>query len=145
MHPHGAFGGVFGAPGRLIAREGWRSIFAGIRVPLIIGAPMNTAYFGFYHVLKSAGMKWTDHRAPSTVIVAAGAGAELLSSSLFVPFEVVRSRLQLGINPSVATAGLVPATTNYRGIVHALSRIHQREVCDRDRALAAAVSTEFAI
>ncbi len=58
----------------------------------------------------------------------AGGVAEFCSSILFVPFDVVRSRLQLGCNPNRATGGLVPDTRNYPSISAALSSIWRKEV-----------------
>jgi hypothetical protein len=58
----------------------------------------------------------------------AGGVAEFCSSILFVPFDVVRSRLQLGCNPNRATGGLVPDIRNYPSISAALSSIWRKEV-----------------
>ena len=69
----------------------------------------------------------------SGVHFVAGGVAEFCSSILFVPFDVVRSRLQLGCNPHRATGGLVADTKNYPSIANALGSIWRREVWGASR------------
>lgn len=57
-----------------------------------------------------------------------GAMSELSSSIVYVPFEVVRTRLQLGSNPNLVTNGFIKNESNYRNTVNALVSIGAREV-----------------
>ncbi len=107
--------------------EGWGGVLAGMSVPLIVSAPSTAAYFGVYHMLKQAGMAITDGQGASAVIVAAGAAAEVAASILFLPAEVARARLQLGVNPNRATGGLVKDTVNFNGFFDAVRGIHRRQ------------------
>lgn len=111
----------------LCRAEGWGGVLAGMSVPLLVSAPSTAAYFGVYHVLKQAGMSFTDGQGASAVIVAAGAAAEVAASILFLPAEVARARLQLGTNPHRATGGLVKDTVNFNGVFDAVRSIYRRQ------------------
>lgn len=149
VHPSSGYGGLLGN-GRLIlaqgtvprrhARaaahapplppcdtEGWRGIMAGVSVPLLVAAPSTAGYFGVYHVLKQWGLGLAGKDHASAVILGAGAAAELVTTLLVLPSEVIKSRLQLGSNPSRATGGMVPSATNFRGMWHAGRSILHKE------------------
>ena len=64
----------------------------------------------------------------SAVHFVAGGAAEFCSSILFVPFDVVRSRLQLGSNPNRATGGVVADTKNFGSVREAFRCIRRIEV-----------------
>lgn len=68
----------------------------------------------------------TEHQR-QLVYAGAGVAAELMSSVIFVPTEVVKSKLQLGVNPYRATGGMVQATTNYRSAVEAVRHVTRTE------------------
>jgi len=87
--------------------------------------PANAAYFFTYEALKRVGLSATGGSYDAAVFFIAGALSELSSSLVFVPFDVVKSRLQLGANPSRATGGLVAATTNYASLPAALAGIYR--------------------
>jgi len=57
----------------------------------------------------------------------AGALSELASSVVVVPQEVIKSRMQLGANPSVSTGGWLTTQSNYRNAVHAIVSIVREE------------------
>jgi len=61
------------------------------------------------------------------VYLAAGVAAELFSSMIFIPAEVVKSKLQLGVNPSRATGGAVQATTNFAGPIDAVRQVVRQQ------------------
>ena len=92
-------------------------------------SPMCAAlYFGTYEYLKEASERYSTLQAHSGIVAfAAGAASEVAISSISVPAEVVKSRLQLGRNPRNATRGLVTKSSNYRNMVHAVCSIVQRE------------------
>jgi hypothetical protein len=111
--------------------EGLRGIFAGMSVTALIAGPTTATYFGAYHLFRERGSAWAGTAPgaapPAAVVLAAGGAAEFTASMLFVPFDVIKTRLQLGANPSRATGGVVPDATNFRGMVDAGRQIVRRE------------------
>lgn len=47
---------------------------------------------------------------------------------IHMPKQVVKSRMQLGRNPSLGSTGFVKSTVNYRNTIHALMSIATKEV-----------------
>ncbi|KAL0583664.1 hypothetical protein ABG067_006477, partial [Albugo candida] len=92
-------------------------------------SPMCAAlYFGTYEYLKQSSERYSFLQAHTGMVYfAAGAASELAISSISVPAEVVKSRLQLGRNPRNATGGMVMRSENYRNTMHAIHSIVQRE------------------
>ena len=100
---------------------------AGVSVPMLVAAPVTAAYFGLYHMFKQWGLAAAGPERASLVILAAGASAELLTSVITIPSEVIKSRLQLGANPHRATGGLLEQTRNFAGIWDAGRCIYRRQ------------------
>ena len=61
------------------------------------------------------------------LIFETGAIGELTSSIFYVPFDVVKTRMQLGDNPHLASNGTIQSNSNYRNTFHALRSIFQNE------------------
>lgn len=127
VHPTSAYGGFLGAAGLIYREEGLRGLTAGVSVTMLASAPCTAVYFAAYESVKRVGLKHCPEGWEPLVHFGAGAASELGSSLLFVPADVVRSRLQLGVNPSRATGGLVSATRNYPSIYRAFSSIARQE------------------
>eukprot|EP01138_Halocafeteria_seosinensis_P009229 gb/GECG01009432.1/.p1 GENE.gb/GECG01009432.1/~~gb/GECG01009432.1/.p1 ORF type:complete len:451 (+),score=52.01 gb/GECG01009432.1/:1-1353(+) len=134
MHPKSLYGGFLGNPLKLIREEGLRGIFAGWQVTALVAAPMCACYFGGYHLAKNT---FTDvaskfgldesNSLMAAIILVSGAFAEFVSSFVFVPCEVIKSRLQLGKSPKRATGGMVGDEANYRGIADAVRGIVRKQ------------------
>lgn len=100
----------------------------------LVAAPMSACYFGGYHLAKNTltdvandfGLE-ESNTLIAAIILVSGATAELVSSFIFVPCEVVKSRLQLGCSPRRATGGMVLDERNYRGMGDAVKGILQRQ------------------
>ena len=84
----------------------------------------NAVYFTAYERLKYTLNTAVGPGFEPVVYFAAGGLAELFSSLLVVPMEVVKARLQLGVNPSRATGGLVAMTTNFTGVRDAFCGVY---------------------
>ena len=124
VHPRGDYGSLLGAARLLAREEGVRGLFAGLRATLAQGPPSTAVYFLTYEAAKAAGLRATEGRHADAVFFASGAASELFASVVFVPLEVVKSRMQLGANPSRATGGVVASTTNFRTVREALAGIY---------------------
>ena len=124
VHPRGDYGSLLGAARLLAREEGARGLFAGLRATLAQGPPSTAVYFLTYEAAKAAGLRATEGRHADAVFFASGAASELFASVVFVPLEVVKSRMQLGANPSRATGGVVASTTNFRTVREALAGIY---------------------
>jgi len=104
-----SYHGVFGTARIMIAEEGVGSLFRGVSATLIGAMPSSALYFAVYETSKHYGMEhMRELTAASNVdnggeltewqedLVHLGAGvvSELGSSFIWVPFEVIKSRLQ---------------------------------------------------
>lgn len=128
VHPAYRYGSILGAYRLILREEGWRGLLAGVRVTALVSAPSAAIYFASYHFLKGKLLAFaSSEQEKAMVYFVAGGTAEFLSSMLFIPLDVVKCRLQLGVNPDRATGGIVPRQTNYRGIVHALKEMAREE------------------
>jgi solute carrier family 25 S-adenosylmethionine transporter 26 len=87
--------------------------------------PANASYFLTYEMLKKYALNVTNGEYPAAVFFLAGGLSELVSSLFFVPFDVVKSRLQLGENPNRATGGIVSATKNFSSLPAAMRGIYK--------------------
>eukprot|EP00750_Incisomonas_marina_P025304 INCI5373.1.p1 GENE.INCI5373.1~~INCI5373.1.p1 ORF type:complete len:575 (-),score=74.60 INCI5373.1:1101-2720(-) len=137
-------GTMIGAMYRIVSLEGWRALYAGVPATLIGAIPSTALYFSAYEAAKRFGEAsyndFADAAQAATgvrpdnemvylpaVYFTAGAFGELASSSVYVPFEVVKSRLQMGANPHLSSGGWIRNQTNYRSTFDAFSLIWQGE------------------
>ena len=107
--------------------EGFGALYRGLGPTLMQSLPMNASWFLVYEFSKQKGVSIVGEEYESVVHLCAGAFGELVSSVFYVPFDVVKTRMQLGENPSAASGGAVAANSNYRGTFHALSSIVRTE------------------
>lgn len=125
VHPNASYGSFAGAFSLILRQEGLRGYFAGIRATLAQSPPSTAVYFYTYESAKAFGLHLTEGRNPDAVYFCAGAASELFASLVFVPLEVVKSRMQLGENPNRATGGVVSSTTNFKTVREALVEIYK--------------------
>jgi len=125
VHPTAIYGSFAGAFTLILRQEGLRGYFAGIRATLAQSPPSTAVYFYTYESAKAFGLRLTEGRNPDAVYFCAGAASELFASLVFVPLEVVKSRMQLGENPNRATGGVVSSTTNFKTVREALVEIYK--------------------
>lgn len=104
--------------------EGIKGYFAGLSATLAQSPPSTAVYFLTYEYAKAVGLRYMGPEHADTVYFTAGATSELFASLVFVPLEVVKSRLQLGNNPHRATGGIVASHTNFPSIRAALAGIY---------------------
>lgn len=120
-------GGTLGYASHVVYSEGLFSLYRGIGATMAQALPMNAFWFVTYEGCKQQGMKYFDEAyAPAVHFCSAGLG-ELVSSIFYVPFDVVKTRMQLGKNPKLSSAGSVVASSNYSGTFSALKCIWRSE------------------
>lgn len=93
----------------------WRSLYRGLSVVLIAGTPGTMVYLTAYEHLKGESTNFATH-------FLAGLGAEALACIVYVPIDVLKERLQVGMykNPTDALASIFSTKvgafqTLYRG------------------------------
>ncbi|GBG33986.1 Mitochondrial carrier protein [Hondaea fermentalgiana] len=121
--------GVFGTARTMIVQEGPGSLFRGVSATLLGAMPSSALYFAVYETSKHYGMQHMlsitreangGEDVPLTewqedlVHLGAGVASELGSSFVWVPFEVIKSRLQI-------------SSPGYTGTVSGLWKIAQQE------------------
>lgn len=107
--------------------EGFRGFFSGVTATLICALPSTGLYFGVYELIKEKGCRVVNEEFAPAVHLVAGGISELAASVIVVPFEVVKSRLQLGSNPALFTGGAVTRATNYNSALGGLYTIGKTE------------------
>jgi hypothetical protein len=108
----------------ILRQEGvWRGLYGGV-APAFIGSFGGTVlFFGSYEYSKRAMLDW-GALPPWLTYFSAGVIADLVASPVYVPSEVLKTRLQLQgryNNPHFASG------YNYRGTFHALRSIVRHE------------------
>ena len=111
----------------LLVTEGPFALWSGAGAGLIGTVPSSAMYFVSYEWLKDVGERNVPSSAHPIVHLTAGGLSELISSVVYVPFEVVKARMMLGQNPHRATNGAISIRTNYRNSLVALSTIAKTE------------------
>ncbi len=89
--------------------------------------PSSAIYFVCYEGLKEFGERNVKPNAHPLVHMSAGGISEMISSVVYVPFEVVKARMMLGKNPHKATNGAISVRTNYPNSLVALYTIAKTE------------------
>jgi hypothetical protein len=101
----------------ILKTEGLKGWFNGVSAAALSALPSNAIYFGTYEFIKSQSFKYfgtENEKITSSTILAAGALSELSASIVYTPFEVVKTRMQLGnswlnageVSPRVYTSPL---------------------------------------
>ena len=102
----------------ILQKEGIKGWFGGVSAAAISALPSNAVYFGSYEFIKSQSFSYFgsgDRSVESTTYLVAGALSELTSSVVYTPFEVVKTRMQLGetwINEGEASPRAYKGTFN---------------------------------
>jgi hypothetical protein len=107
----------------IAAEEGPKALFGGLSATILCALPSAALYFGTYEAVKRIGVRHVPEGAQPLVHLSAGAASELVASVVAVPFEVIKCRMQLGVNPSRATNGAVPVTGNYTSAIQGLRAV----------------------
>lgn len=80
----------------VVRRDGVRSLYRGFGWSVIGGLPSEVSFYLSYTVLKDALLKTRlGQEHPSSVYLAAGAGADAISLLLWVPADIISQRLQV--------------------------------------------------
>jgi hypothetical protein len=112
----------------IVAEEGIGGLYGGIGATLLFQGPATAIYFGTYEFIKKTAR---DNQMPAQyepmMHLTAGAVSEIANSCIIVPMEVVKTRMQLGENPSQNTGGWIKTTKNYRNTIHAIVSIVRSE------------------
>ncbi|RQM24338.1 hypothetical protein B5M09_001661 [Aphanomyces astaci] len=127
MVPPPKYTGITHAWKTILREEGVAGFFGGLGTTLKM-APINTAiYYTAYEFAKTTIASMVPKEHEPVAFFAAGAFSELCSSVSNVPTEVMKARMQLGRNPHNASGGWTKETTNYRGMVDAMTSIVRAE------------------
>jgi len=118
---------IMGVAKSVVKHEGVTGLFGGLSATLLCALPSTAIYFGVYEAVKRTGCRYVDEDMESLVYFTAGATSELAASVIVVPFEVVKSRMQLGSNPRLFTGGAIAAVDNYSSAIQGLRKIKQAE------------------
>jgi hypothetical protein len=107
--------------------EGLLTLWSGTPASMIGTIPSSALYFVAYEGMKSVGEANLKEKYHPLVHMTSGCLSELISSVIYVPFEVIKARMQLGKNPYLASDGAVKARTNYRNSLTAFYDITKME------------------
>ena len=117
--------GLFGTARTLVAEEGVGALFNGVSATVLCSLPSSALYFGTYEWVKAFGLDQVERRSQGAssetvefrqdaVHLVAGICSELASSVIVVPFEVIKSRMQLG-------------SKDFKGAIHGLITVGRLE------------------
>ena len=76
--------------------EGRSALFSGVGIVLLAAIPSKSLFFMGYEGVKSLGDKCKVKKLKPLYNFAAGMSSQVLSSLLYVPEEVIKSRMMLG-------------------------------------------------
>ena len=110
-----------------ILTEGPLALWSGVGAGLIGTIPSTAIYFVCYESFKAVGERNVPPAAVPLVHMTSGGISELISSVVYVPFEVVKARMMLGKDPHRATNGAISVRTNYSNSLVALYKIATTE------------------
>ncbi|KAJ0394910.1 hypothetical protein P43SY_009098 [Pythium insidiosum] len=121
------YSGIVRSAMTIVRNEGIRGCFGGISTTMMASPVCASIYFGSYETLKSLALPHVSEKNAGVVYFLAGACSEAIISTISVPAEVIKCRLQLGRNPHLASGGAIRHTKNYKGTIHALGSILRSE------------------
>ncbi|TDH74391.1 uncharacterized protein CCR75_005089 [Bremia lactucae] len=127
QQPSPEYSGILRSVRTILKEEGVRGYFGGLGTTLLASPVCTALYFGAYETIKASAAPLVPEEHRGAVYFAAGAASEAIISTLSVPTELIKSRLQLGRNPRKASGGVVTYTQNYRGTAHAVNSIIRSE------------------
>ena len=88
--------------------EGRRALFSGVGVVLLAAIPSKALFFVGYEGVKGLGEKCKVERLRPAFNFAAGMCSEVLSSLVYVPEEVIKSRMMIGQVTDRISTNLLP-------------------------------------
>lgn len=121
------YNGIIRSTLTVIRNEGLKACWSGWSTTMMASPLIASIYFSTYESLKAFALPRVSESKSSVVFFLSGACSELVISSISVPVEVVKSRLQLGRNPYLASGGAVTRTQNYSGPFNAIKTILRTE------------------
>ncbi|DAZ95215.1 TPA: hypothetical protein N0F65_013060 [Lagenidium giganteum] len=121
------YSGILDTLKTIMREEGVRGYFGGLGTTMMCSPLCAAVYFGTYETLKATLTPLVPEKQHGMVYFASGAMSEIVISTISVPTEVIKCRLQLGRNPNMASGGAVKYTRNYRGTLHAATSIIRSE------------------
>ncbi|TMW59214.1 hypothetical protein Poli38472_007359 [Pythium oligandrum] len=121
------YSGILRSAKTIVRNEGIRGCFGGLTTTMMCSPVCASIYFGSYETLKSLAVPHVSEKNAGIVYFLSGAMSEALISTISVPAEVIKSRLQLGRNPHLASGGVIKYTKNYKGTFHAFLSIVSSE------------------
>ena len=80
----------------MMSLEGRRALFSGVGIVLLAAVPSKSLFFIGYEGVKGLGEKCGMDKLKPFFNFAAGMCSEVLSSMVYVPEEVIKSRMMLG-------------------------------------------------
>ena len=80
----------------VVSLEGRRALFSGVGIVLLAAVPSKSLFFIGYEGVKGLGEKCGVEKLKPFFNFAAGMCSEVLSSMVYVPEEVIKSRMMLG-------------------------------------------------
>ena len=113
---------------RIVRNEGIGGLYRGL-TPSLVGASTSWGlYFFFYERAKKRRQYDQDvTQLGMGYHMACACEAGVMTTFMTNPSWLVKTRLQLGSDPSRSTGGFVTSKANYRGTFHALSSIIRAE------------------
>lgn len=121
------YAGVMDTLKTILREEGVRGYFGGLGTTMMCSPICTAVYFGAYETLKASLTPLVSEKHQGVVYFAAGAASEAFISTISVPTEVIKCRLQLGQNPHAASGGMLKYKRNYRGTLDAAYSIVRSE------------------
>ncbi|KAL9651250.1 hypothetical protein ABK040_006251 [Willaertia magna] len=85
---------TFNAFTTILRKEGIQGLYKGWTATMFGTVPAGAIYFGGYEYIKKKLLPYFDKDNSSFVFMIAGSSAELLSSAIFIPCEVIKCRYQ---------------------------------------------------
>lgn len=80
----------------IVSLEGRRALFSGVGIVLLAAVPSKSLFFMGYEGVKGLGERCGVDKLKPVFNFAAGMCSEVLSSMVYVPEEVIKSRMMLG-------------------------------------------------
>eukprot|EP00924_Labyrinthula_sp_SR-Ha-C_P015526 maker-scaffold_4-snap-gene-2.48-mRNA-1 protein AED:0.01 eAED:0.01 QI:66/1/1/1/1/1/4/705/290 len=105
----------------LVRNEGISSVFRGVSATITCSIPSTALYFYAYETSKQQGQKLDLN--PLSIYLISGAISEVAASLFSVPFEVVKSRMQLGTTPAETFAGNFNGSKKYNSMFNGFKQI----------------------
>lgn len=108
----------------IVQNEGRRALFSGVGIVLLAAVPSKSLFFIGYEGVKGLGEKCGVEKLKPFFNFAAGMCSEVLSSMVYVPEEVIKSRMMLG---RITDRHWMVDNSHYKTSLHAAREIFHTE------------------